>query len=370
MYKPLIKYYVSSPSGDIPVDKSTWDLPLDADPDKTPYHVYFQSVENFIIPGTIRQVLRVIAEKTGKDVRLKDIGEILIRAEKHGALYHPASIEFIAGDDAVKFCLNVAVSAKGRESLRNEYEIIKGLLKQFSFSYLPKVYFFGEMNSITFLLEEWFEGYHEFHLALTDDGSQQIKLWEYGTGERLLSQKQSLEIYRQAAQILTLYYNLRDFRLICPWHHAAGDFIASVPEDDHIAVRLTTVRGYEPFLPSDVNEMINPVLALFYFLLHLSLQMRLDRCDGVGDVMWADDYCVDATVAGFLQGIEQKSDFPDSCGSPRSFVKLLKSFTQENLRQTVLPIAEQFRETKDYRVIQGHLKGHIEKLYVTLQNCP
>jgi hypothetical protein len=221
-----------------------------------------------------------------------------------------------------------------------------------------------------FLLEEWFEDYHEFHITGTGKDGQQVKLWEYNKGDRLLTRARSFEIYRQAAQILTLFYDLKDFRLIYPWHHAAGDFVVKIADNDQIDVRLTTVRGYEPFMGRDKDGMVNPAVALFYFLLHLSIKMRLDRLDGVGDVVWADDSCVDATVNGFLEGLGRKNDLMNCCGSVGSFLMLLKSFTKDDLIKTAVPVAEQFEQTSDYLVIQEHLKDHVESLYLTLQNCP
>jgi hypothetical protein len=197
-----------------------------------------------------------------------------------------------------------------------------------------------------------------------------MKLWEYGRGERLLTTKESFEIYRQAAEILTLYFDFNDFRLIYPWHHAAGDFVARIFPDNRVDVRLTTVRAYEPFLRFDENEMPQPILSLFYFLLHLTIQMRLDRIDGIGDVVWAEDCCIDATLTGFFQALERKNEFKECCGSLTSFQMLLKSFTKEELRKTIIRIAEQFEQTTDYPVIQEHLRDHSDRLQITLQNFP
>jgi hypothetical protein len=429
MKKPAIRYLVASPAGDVPVDTQRLDYPLETDPLKTPYRIYFRAITDFLKKRDFQPFLEAVNKRLDTDFNLSALNEIIVRTEKHGALYHPASIECVMKDCRVKFGLNVAVTDAGKDCLKKEFTVLKTLHSRFNFQYIPMPYYLDELHSMIFLLEEWFEGYHEFHIAKSKDGKQQIKLWEYGHGDRFLAPEQSLEIYRQAAQILTLYYDLQDFRLIYPWHHAAGDFVTKIEEtkyfpspdpspqgrgnkkkDSHrgrgdnpssllpldkgrmggvtvpsplegegkgegymrnkIDVRLTTVRGYEPFLRSDGNNMINPILALFYFLLHLSIQMRLDRLDGVGDVVWADDFCVDATVNGFFQGLERKSDLRDSCGSVRSFLILLKSFTKEEFRETITAIAEQFEQTKDYRIIQKHLNEHLDRLYLTLQNYP
>jgi len=370
MKEPSIRYLVASPSGDVPVDANRLDYPLEGDPSKTTYHLYFQAIRAFLSRNNFSHLLEAITEQLGKDIHVNAVHEILIRTEKHGALYHPASVEVLTTHQRVKFALNVAVTEIGREALKKEFFVLKALHEKFNLPYIPKPYDADELHSMFFLLEEWFEDYHEFHIARSGKGGQQIKLWEYGKGDRFLSPGQGFEIYRQAAQVLTLFYDLKDFRLIYPWHHAAGDFIVTLAGNDEINVRLTTVRGYESFMGHDTEDVVNPAVALFYFLLHLSVQMRLDKLDGVGDVVWADDFCVDATLKGFSQGIALKEDFRDCCGSLAEFMKLLKSFSRDDLGITFDSITEQYATTKDSLVIKKYLDRHISKLYLTLQNCP
>ena len=370
MRKPAIRYLVASPAGDVPVDTQRLEYPLESDPLKTPYGIYFRAITDFLSRENFQPLLGAVNERLETDFDLSSLNEIIVRTEKHGALYHPASIECLTAGKKIKFGLNVAVTETGRNALKKEFIVLRTLQEQYRLPYIPKPFLLDEAYAMAFLLEEWFEGYHEFHIAKSEDGKQQMKLWEYGKGDWFLSSEQGFEIYRQAAEILTLYYDLSDFRLIYPWHHAAGDFVVKIEDNDQIDVKLTTVRGYEPFMGSDTNEVINPLLALFYFLLHLSIQMRLDKIDGVGDVVWAEDFCVDATVRGFLDGLGKKDDLGDCCDSATSFLMLLKSFTKEDIKKTLAPIAEQFEQTKDYQVIQGHLKDHVARLYLTLRNYP
>lgn len=370
MKKPSVRYLVASPSGDVPVDTSRLDYPLEGDPLKTPYHFYFQSIHDFLTGNNFSRLLKAINERTGADIHINAINELIIRAEKHGALYHPASIEVLIADKRIKFGINVAVTETGRETLKREIFFLKKLQEKFNLPYIPKAYYADELHSMFFLLEEWFEDYHEFHISRAKNGGQQIKLWEYGKRERFLSTQQSFEIYRQASKILTRYYDLNNFMLIYPWHHAAGDFIVKISDNDQIDVRLTTVRCYESFIVCDKDDMVNPAVALFYFLLHLSIQMRLDRLDGVGDLVWANDFCVDATLKGFFQGLELKADFRDCYDSQADFLKLLKSFSRDDLDITLKSTIAQYAGTKDALVIKKHLEGHIDKIYLTLQNCP
>jgi hypothetical protein len=370
MKKPAIRYLVASPAGDVPADNDRLDFPLEADPLETPYRIYFRAITDFLTKGNFQPLLEAVNERLETDFALSALNEIIVRTEKHGALYHPASIEVMSKKGRVKFGLNIAVTDTGKDSLKREFTILKTLNARFNLPYIPKPYYLDEAHSMVFLLEEWFEGYHEFHIAQSKDGKQQMKLWEYGKGDRFLSSEQGFEIYRQIAMILTLYYDIENSRMIFPWHHAAGDFIVKPNDETPIDVRLTTVRGYEPFMGSDINEMINPVLALFYFLLHLSIQMRLDKLDGVGDIVWADEKCVDATLAGFFLGLESKKVFLNYCGSQGEFLKLLRSFSMDDLATTFKPIIEQYEKTKDFPVIERNFGNHVDRLYLTLRNYP
>ncbi len=118
------------------------------------------------------------------------------------------------------------------------------------------------------------------------------------------------------------------------------------------------------------EDMVHPALALFYFLLHLSIQMRLDKLDGVGDTAWADDGCVDATLTGFFHGLESRKDFLECCGSAAEFLKLLKSFGRDDLKTTFRAVAAQFEQTKDFPVIEKYLEDHIGRFYSYASKFP
>lgn len=370
MKKPAIRYFVASPAGDVPVDTGRLDYPLEVDPLKTPYRIYFRAISDFLTKANFQPLLEAVNNRLGTDFDLIALNEIIIRTEKHGALYHPASIECVLADKKVKFCLNVAVTESGRNALKKEFDVLQTLHKQYRLPYIPKPFLLDEADSMVFLLEEWFEDFHEFHIAKSEHGEERLKLWEYGKGDRFLSDKQSFEIYRQIAMILTLYYDIETCRMIFPWHHAAGDFVARIEDETLIDLRLTTTRGYEPFMGPSDEDIVHPALAMFYFLLHLSVQMRLDKLDGVGDIVWAEDKCVDATLAGFFLGIESKKAFRDYFGSHTEFLALLRSFSMDDLATTFKPVVEQYEKTKDFPVIARNLENHIARLYSTLRNYP
>src|SRR4030042_6326874 len=343
MQKPIITYLVSSPYGDVPVDTDRMDLPLEVDTLETPYGTYFYSIKNFPASEEFKPFLDAVNKKTGREVHIKDIDEIIIRAEKHGLLYHPASIDIALKQEKVKFGLNVAVTDTGKDWLKEEFSVLQKLHKKLNLRYFTEVYFAGELNSMLFMLEEWFEGYHEFHLSKTENGEQKLKLWEFGKGYHYLSFEQSFEVYKQASKILTLYYDFKDFSQIYPWHHAAGDFIVKIEDESNpplppftkgrdlesptlkngnlvgfsgekIDVRLTTARHYEPYMVFQEKEQINPVIALFFFLLNLTIKMRLDKLDGVGDTVWAGDFCLEAAIKGSIDGLRLKEEFNNYFG--------------------------------------------------------
>jgi hypothetical protein len=438
--KPLIKYLISSPYGDIPVDRNKWHLPLEGDTLKTPYRTYFHSIKDFISINEFKPLLSSVSKKLEKETCLKEIYEIIVRAEKHGLLYHPASVEVIlkqgrvnpvrkgralnstfsgskdgeAGlSKGVKFGLNVAVSDTGRYWLKEEFDVLQKLNAIFNMPYLPRVYFSGELNSMYFLLEDWFEGYHEFHISRDKDGAQRLKLWDFDHGYKYLSSEQSFDLYKQASKILTIYYDLKDFSQIYPWHHAAGDFVVKIKDrvinhsrpihppspaslrkaersrggelicstdkyspstggrglgGREIDVRLTTARRYEPFTGFVEKDTINPILAICYYLLDLTIRMRLDKLDGLGEVVWADDNCVEATLTGFFEALKLKVDLNHHLGQTEDFAILLRLFTPEELKTIFDPLIDHYRGTADFPVIISNLDKHIDEIHTTLQN--
>ncbi len=367
--RPLIKYYVSSPYGDIPVDKNKWDLPLEGDELKTSYKIYFNSIKDFLLKDDFKQLHSVIFKKLGKEVHYKEIHEILIRTEKHGVFYHPASIELILQDKRLKFCLNVALTDLGKYQLKKEYYTLKKLHNKFNLPYLPNAYFFDEFNSMSFLLEDWFEDYHEFHISKDNRGNQLLKLWDFDKGYKYLSLEEASEIYKQASQILTCYYDLKDFSEISAWHHAAGDFVAKI-EGKKIDVRLTTARQYEPFIGFIDSNALNPILALLYFFLNLTLRMRLDKLDGIGEVIWADNIYIESIISGFFEALRSKGDLKTwlNFDNAEDFLRLIQSFNERELKNIFIPLIEQYKDTNDYPIIKQNLEKHIEELLTTLQN--
>jgi hypothetical protein len=271
--------------------------------------------------------------------------------------------------------LNVAVSETGKQFIKEEYQSLKRLNAEYARSFLPRVYGFAEVmtsrnHKIMMFLGEWFEGYHEFHISeKSEDNVKKILIWDDSDSPLFLSPQQSAKLYRQATTILTYYYNIETFEHIFPWHHAAGDFVVRVNEAE-LDVKLVTVRRYAPFLKNlsgtvnsaDDTELI--LQSLLMFFLNLSIRMRLDRLDGVGEIVWANKSTVKSMLEGFLKGLALKPPvrfLPDSVD--RCFLYYLSTCTIEDLGDLIQSVVSSYHpQAHEIPVIRQHLSEHIETL--------
>ena len=287
---------------------------------------YFDALRTFCENDGCEIICRALTRRLQQGVKPQDIREIHICLEKHGEFYHPARLEVLVGHQKIAFVLNVAVSETGIEAIKREYQCLTKLNDEFPLSFLPEVYGFGEVEStrdrkIRLFLGHWFEGYNEFHVSRDpSDKKNKILVWEDRRTRFYLSLEQSADLYRQAARILTYYYNVESFEQIFSWHHGAGDFVVKINNAD-LDLKLISVRGYAPIFKNsgqvengegDVELILQ---ALLIFFLNLSVRMRLDRYDGVGDIVWADGLAVQSTLDGFFEGLALKppvASMPDS----------------------------------------------------------
>lgn len=368
MHKPKITYLVSSPYGDITVNEGNINFHLDGDPSETTYKTYFNTIEKFVFKK-YPLILSIIRDKIKKIINPEDIKEIIIRAEKHGAISHPSSIEFIHKYRKTKFCLNVSTIDTHKIYLKREYMNLKKLNEKYSFSYIPEVYFFGYIDNFSFILEEWLDGYHEFHFTYNDQNELYLNLWEFGSGYRALSKKQAFSIFKEISKILTLYFDTSDFSQINSWHNSAGDFIAKIYKNN-VKVKLTTVREYKPLIYFKNSEHKNLIIALIYFFLNMSLMIRIDKIDGVKDNIWLDDFCIKASFKGFLDALKIKKKDTLFHDLDNRIIKTLQSFNKEELKIAYKPVLELKKNTSEYEIILKNLDKHIEEFYLNLQNYP
>ncbi len=382
-YTPHFFYFISPAETPVSQNSALWQQPLPLSRHFSTKHAaisiclgeYFHAVRTFFESDGYKILCRALTRSLQQDIKPRDIREIRIGLEKHGEFYHPARIEVLAGHQTISFVLNVAVSETGIETIKKEYHCLSKLCDEYPLSFLPEVYGFGEVEvtgdrKIGMFLGHWFEGYNEFHIARDpSDHNNKILVWDDIRSRFYLSSEQSADLYRQAARILTYYYNVESFEQIFSWHHAAGDFVVKIDNGD-LDLKLITVRGYTPLLDnlSDLNNDEKDVelilQALLIFFLTLSVRMRLDRFDGVGDIIWANRLAVKSTLAGFLEGLAQKPHFafmPDSID--KCFRYYLSVCTKEDLYELSNAAIHTFnRQAPEVRVVKQHLEEHIEEL--------
>ena len=244
---------------------------------------YFGAVQKFIMLNDGNLLCSAIKRQSLQTgINLSDISGVIIRSEKHGAYYHISSVEIIGPGKNFKFAVTAALSEYARTSLGEEYFILQQL-SEISSDFIPKTYckepviWKTDSGSEKFLmiLGEWLKGYHEWHAS--DDpesGNRKIYLWDYKNGYRFLTDAESYEILRQAASILTYYYDQASFRQVYPWHHGAGDFVVKTGPGP-LSVKLITARQYDPLVHFDQAEEADRLVATIHFLLNLALKMRL-----------------------------------------------------------------------------------------------
>ena len=247
----------------------------------------------------------------------------------------------------------------------------------FKLPYLPKTYFKADVDcctengkaSLSMFAAQWFENYHEWHLSLDKRKIQRICIWDMKNGYRFASKKEGYEIYRQASKILTLYYDMKKFHQIYPWHHGAGDFVVKT-KDGKIDVKLTTARRYGPIMASLKEEKINPLIAMIYFFLNLTLKMRLDKMDGLGKAAWAEHPSVEAATRGFFDALKiMEKSGRYNLGKIEDLHSLLKLFSEKELYKLLQSLMDLYRSEDliDLTIIKRNLKDHTRQLHRIIQ---
>lgn len=387
--KPQFSFFVSH--GNVPVTHASpiWHHTLPLDRSLSPARgdltltcgEYFTAVRTFLENTGCEFIFRAVEERFGPETKPVQIRKIQVNLEKHGEFYHPAHLQVLTRHQEISFVLNVAVSETGILHIRDEYRCLQKLNNEFDHSYLPRVYGFGEVTApgnrrISMFLGQWFEDYHEFHLTRNPADEQiQLAVWHPRNSRLFLSFEQSQELYRQVGRILAYYYNVETFAHIFPWHHAAGDFIVRVGTAD-LDAKLITVRRYTPLITNPKaleGTLASPesiLQALLILFLSLSVRTRLDRLDGVGDMVWANPSSVEPTLAGFMEGLALKPSvrmLPDTIA--RCFRYYLSVCTRQDLYELTNAIADAYNPAAaEHRVLKLHIHEHVETLSAALQN--
>ncbi len=378
----IVEYLFSTSEGDLPVENDQLALPFRITPTENhPFLTlkdYFDAIRTFILQNEGKPLENVLRQTPGAVSCLENIRKIQIRSEKHGVLYHLSSVAIFSQGPPVKYSVSTAVSTKGKECLTHEFQILHRLHNHLKEGYLPRPYYAGEVpchakeskETFSMMLSEWFEDYHEWHFSKDPNADgHKICIWDPLHGNRFASQEQAFSILSRIARILTLYYEPETYRQIYPWHHAAGDFIVKT-EKGSVAVKLTTARNYKSFMEALSKEAANPVIAILYFFLNLTIRIRLDRLEGVGEIYWAEDFSVSAAATGFFDAVNQMSitgRLPADHG--KDLLLLLKSFDRDELKKLFesLLVLYQQDDPMEFALIRRNLNSHVSLLHRTLQ---
>jgi hypothetical protein len=330
--------YLASTAEPVNESEKLWRYPLPGSPVQNPgacasddgvptYGDYFTAVHRFLEAGHYGAIVRALSLNSGISYSTDSIYSIHIFLVKHGAFYHPGRVEIwgqvLLGD----FVVNVAVSNSGKSVIQREFDLLQRLNVSESAGFLPMVYECADITlenhaAFKMFLAQWWDGFHEFHMALDpEDHRFKLRVWDPDRRIGFLSREHTLELYRQIAVILTTYYNPESFEQIFPWHHAAGDFVVHC-SGSGVEVRLITVRQYAAMYVSDAANDDACLEAMLLFLVNLSIRTRIDRLDGVGDFVWAEDTVVDATVQGFLECMAKR--YPEHHHMFRQYVQVFQ----------------------------------------------
>lgn len=333
---------------------------------------YFGAVRSFMDARGLQAAIRALSRP---GIRPGAVDEVGIFLSKHGEFYHPSRIVIETGGQRLEMALNVALTDAGKSIIQKEYGILERLNREYTPSYLPEVYAFGDLQLegkplISMFLGQWFSGFHEFHLTRRrSDSEPQVAVWEPQSECRLLNRSQTRALYAEIARILTYYFNPASGECIASWHHAAGDFVVRLAESG-LQVRLVTVREYRPLFSGgppgqDIKIRLE---ALLIFFLHLSLRTRLDRLDGVGDIAWAEPVAVKATLDGLLEALAQKTQADDLLPPiDELFKHYLLSSCEKDLLDICMSIVGKYHpKAPELPILKAHLSRHAADLALAI----
>lgn len=317
-----------------------------------------------------------LSDAPGEKLR-QNPSDIDICLMKHGECYHPAKITMTVGEHRRTFVLNVAVSDPGCRIIDTEIAALERLGGVGDSSFVPRIYGRGDVamngeRTVRMFLGEWFDGYHEFHIS--ERGPRGLSVWGEEDIPSSLSTEAAQLLYHQAAGILTRYYNPATTEHVSGWHHAAGDFVVRCREN-RVDVRLITVRQYGPMLKMDevsagsAQQREQALAALLLFLIGLSIRMRLDRLEGIGEMAWADDTAVTGTWTGFLEGLSENYFPTPLLPDPiAQFKEHLASYRPEDLydlaetMSAALPLGP-----AEKVLVEKHLDSHVDSIIDTIR---
>jgi hypothetical protein len=373
---PELAFFLSHPPLRVVPGDTLWRAPLPMDRHGDPgtgaawrLGDYLGAIGTRLLEHDAALLRSALRSLWGQPVASGALAAVQVYQEKHGAYYHPVRLRAYVAGSWRTLALTAALSLAGRRLLARECDLLRRLQRDHPSAYLPRVLAQDRLHlageSVPCFLGEWFSGYHEFHPGLPAAGSEtRLALWHARRGRLWLSDARAAGIYRQAAAILTHFYDVASFAQIYPWHHAAGDFVARLGRG-RPSVRLISVRQHAPMVAFEDNGAQARMDALLFFLLNLTIRNRLDRLDGVGEIVWAGESSVRATLEGFWLALALKRlpDHPrrgDLAGAFRTFLAHLSA---ADIRRRCRDLLEASNpQAPDTVVVARHLPEHARLL--------
>jgi hypothetical protein len=97
--------------------------------------------------------------------------------------------------------------------------------------------------------------------------------------------------------------------------------------------------------------------------------MRLDRLDGIGEMVWSDSIAVEATLIGFLEALSMQPDLASLPDSPLAcFIAYLASCTEGDLIDLTEAIVNRFNpQMPGLPIVKKNFGEHVETLYAAIQ---
>lgn len=377
-------YFFSSPEGDIPVSEEMMRRPFALRPlENHPFLSlgdFFHTTRNFLWQGDGERLFHPMNRPIDSDRQISEIQQLIIRYEKYGALYQILSAEAVTEDSTRKYAVIAALFPEAKETLEREYDLLNRLNRRYGYSLIPQVYLKDKVNSghpgktetIDMALSNWFEGYHEWHFSGNKNNAETISIWNMEGGYQSAGTDVIREIIRQAAKILTLYYDPISNHQIYPWHHGAGDFVVKVDEKG-VDVRLISVRGYDAMVSPLKRGITDPLEPILFFFLNMTVRMRIDKFEGMGDPVWAGASILPAVLSGFIEGLRQKEDEGKTDNHIREKMLLnLRDIPRKALHEKLVWQIEMYRgiDPVDFSCMHEHIETHRDELYHALMNNP
>ncbi|MCW7754977.1 hypothetical protein OOT00_13375 [Desulfobotulus sp. H1] len=303
------------------------------------------------------------------------ISNVRVTLEKHGAFYHPCRVT-LNNQCALSFVVNGAVTEEGIRVMHSEEKSLR-LLWDKKINNIPELLFseeglLSDGHRVSFFSATWFDDFYEFHWSF--DGKElAISVWEDNDKKKSLSSGQVFDLFRKAARILSSAYDFDHFHQIFPWHHAAGDFVVR-SVGDYVDVRLITVRQYTSLFGTDPEhaDMSDRMDCMFYFLWNLLLRMRLDRLDGIGELIWAPEEIVVPCIRGFFDAFVEKAVHREDISMVLGvFQQIIESMGKDGLFEIHEDILSVYHPESPERILMGeNLRAHSDLVFDSIMSEP